>query len=57
MSLFEQKRGNFEVRFNENLIKTFDDVEIMMKDQSCQLIDARTPGHFAGKLQEPSPGL
>ncbi|MBR72075.1 MAG: 3-mercaptopyruvate sulfurtransferase [Rhodospirillaceae bacterium] len=49
--------GNFKAVFNPDLIKNFSDINLNLKTQTEQLIDARSKGRFDGLDPEPRPGL
>lgn len=53
----ECKQGNFEAKFDSNAFKSFEEVEQNIKTKTYQLIDARSPGRFAGTSPEPRPEL
>ena len=49
---------HFTVRRNAELVRDLDDVRAIVEGKaSAQLVDARSPGRFAGTEPEPRPGL
>jgi thiosulfate/3-mercaptopyruvate sulfurtransferase len=48
---------HFTARRNLDLVRDVDDVKTVLKDHSAEIVDARSPERFAGKVPEPRPGL
>lgn len=46
--------GNFEVSVKRHLISTFEDLIKYSREESAQIVDARLPDNFYGKVDEPS---
>lgn len=40
-----------------HLVKKYSDIQHVIKERSCQIIDARPSGRFLGLEREPRPGL
>ena len=49
--------GDFQADHQPHLIYNADQVLAALDDQGHQVLDARSPGRFSGKEQEPRPGL
>jgi thiosulfate/3-mercaptopyruvate sulfurtransferase len=47
----------FTAEMNVGAVATLGDVRMALTDDSVQIVDARSPERFAGKEQEPRPGL
>jgi thiosulfate/3-mercaptopyruvate sulfurtransferase len=47
----------FNADMNVRAVALLADVRMVLADDSAQIVDARSPGRFAGKEQEPRPGL
>jgi thiosulfate/3-mercaptopyruvate sulfurtransferase len=43
--------------FNPEKVKTFQEIKEIVKNKSCQIIDARSCERFSGEAPEPRPGL
>lgn len=50
-------QGEFHVKFNSQAIKNVTDVLLASHEKNAQIIDARAPDRFHGKIQEARPGL
>jgi thiosulfate/3-mercaptopyruvate sulfurtransferase len=48
---------HFTSRRNADLVRDVFDMKTLLKDHSAQIVDARSAERFAGKAQEPRPGL
>jgi thiosulfate/3-mercaptopyruvate sulfurtransferase len=48
---------HFTSRRNADLVRDAFDVKSILKDRSAEIVDARAPERFAGKVPEPRPGL
>jgi thiosulfate/3-mercaptopyruvate sulfurtransferase len=48
---------HFTARRNADLVRDKSDVQAILKDQSAEIVDARSAERFAGKVPEPRPGL
>jgi thiosulfate/3-mercaptopyruvate sulfurtransferase len=48
---------HFTPRFNSGLVLDKSDIQALVASKSCQLVDARPAGRFAGTVPEPRPGL
>jgi thiosulfate/3-mercaptopyruvate sulfurtransferase len=48
---------HFTARRNADLVRDVADVKALLKDQSAEVVDARSAERFAGKAPEPRPGL
>lgn len=51
------KKGDFKSDFQRNLISDIEDVKSNLNNKNSILIDARTPGRFSGKEEEPRKNL
>jgi thiosulfate/3-mercaptopyruvate sulfurtransferase len=47
----------FTATFHPGLVRGFDEVKMRLNDASVQILDARSPGRFAGTEPEPRQGL
>jgi thiosulfate/3-mercaptopyruvate sulfurtransferase len=47
----------FTATFHPALVRRLDEMQILLNDPSVQILDARSPGRFAGVEAEPRPGL
>ena len=52
--LFQPNEGNFEVKRDESLIKTFEQMQKIVDEGSTQIVDTRRPPNFLQELPEPS---
>jgi thiosulfate/3-mercaptopyruvate sulfurtransferase len=50
-------REEFHATFHPGLVRSIDDVQRELNDPSVQILDARSPGRFAGTEPEPRQGL
>lgn len=48
---------HFTARRNLDLVRDADDVKAVVKDKSAEIVDARSAERFAGRGEEPRPGL
>ena len=48
---------HFTARRNADLVRDLSDMKALVKDKSTEIVDARAPERFAGKVAEPRPGL
>ncbi len=48
---------HFTARRNADLVRDLADMKALVKDQSAEIVDARAPDRFAGRVAEPRPGL
>lgn len=56
-ALEQPVRGRFDAAFRPNLVRGMESVLKASKEGSCIILDARSPGRFAGAMPEPRPGL
>jgi thiosulfate/3-mercaptopyruvate sulfurtransferase len=49
--------GEFDGRFDPEVIKRLTDVLLVSHEGSAQIVDARPAGRFNGQVDEPRPGL
>jgi len=47
----------FNANYNSNLIKTYDEMEKNIEEQSFQVVDTRIQGRYDGSQPEPRPGV
>jgi len=47
----------FEARFDPSLVRSLEQMKALVGDAEAQIIDARSPGRFAGTEPEPRPGI
>jgi len=50
-----KKTTDYKASYRPNLIKSFEQMEDIIKSKSFQIVDARPKGRFEGKLPEPRP--
>jgi thiosulfate/3-mercaptopyruvate sulfurtransferase len=48
---------HFTSRRNADLVRDLADMKALVKDKSAEIVDARAPDRFAGRVAEPRPGL
>ena len=48
---------HFTARRNADLVRDLADMKALVKDKSAEIVDARAPDRFAGRVAEPRPGL
>jgi thiosulfate/3-mercaptopyruvate sulfurtransferase len=48
---------HFTARRNADLVRDLSDMKALVKDKSAEIVDARAPDRFAGRVAEPRPGL
>jgi thiosulfate/3-mercaptopyruvate sulfurtransferase len=48
---------HFTARRNADLVRDLSDMKALVKDRSAEIVDARAPDRFAGRVAEPRPGL
>ncbi len=48
---------HFTARRNADLVRDLADMKAVVKDKSAEIVDARAPDRFAGRVAEPRPGL
>jgi thiosulfate/3-mercaptopyruvate sulfurtransferase len=48
---------HFTARRNLDLVRDASDIKALLKDESAEIVDARSAERFAGKAPEPRPGL
>jgi thiosulfate/3-mercaptopyruvate sulfurtransferase len=48
---------SFSATLHPALVRNLEEMKIMLNDPSVQIVDARSPGRFAGTEPEPRPGL
>jgi thiosulfate/3-mercaptopyruvate sulfurtransferase len=53
----ELPEGEFDGRFDPQVIKRLTDVLLVSHEGSAQIVDARPAGRFNGQVDEPRPGL
>jgi thiosulfate/3-mercaptopyruvate sulfurtransferase len=49
--------GNFESHYNTSYFKFFDNMETLIQDHTCLILDARSTDRFDGSKEEPRAGL
>ncbi len=48
---------HFTARRNADLVRDLADMKALVKDRSAEIVDSRAPDRFAGRVEEPRPGL
>jgi thiosulfate/3-mercaptopyruvate sulfurtransferase len=52
-----RSQRHFTARRNADLVRDVADIKALLKDQSAEIVDARSAERFAGKAPEPRPGV
>lgn len=55
--VFQDKHGDFESNYNPSYFKFFKDIDGLINEDACLILDARSQDRFEGLVDEPREGL